>query len=151
METLDSWVPLYKSFSISSNGTTKGLFLATRGLRQRSPLSPFLLTVVADSPSQVITNAEAIGIFRGFQVGIEKVNISLLQFANDTLYMMNRKQRNIQKLKMLNSVFRIISGPKVNQNTTHLSVISIAESECLQFANILGCVHKGWPSEYLDL
>lgn len=71
-------------FSILLNGTPKGFFLASRGLRQGDPLSPFLFTLVADSLTQIINYAESIGLVKGFHVGEDKVNVSHLQFADDT-------------------------------------------------------------------
>lgn len=60
-------------FSILLNGTPKGFFSASRGLRQGDPLSPFLFTMAAHSLSQIIINAESRGLFKGFQVENDKL------------------------------------------------------------------------------
>lgn len=76
-----SWIPGYLSsdhFSIIMNGTPKGFFQASQGLRQGDAVSPFLFTLAIDSLSQIIIMAESKGLFRGFQVGSHKVKVSQL-------------------------------------------------------------------------
>lgn len=66
------------------------VFPATSGLRQGDLLSPFLLIMVADSLSQILKFAENNGLFKGFQVGSDKIKVSHLQFADETLLFMQR-------------------------------------------------------------
>lgn len=82
-------------YSILLMATPKDNFSATRGLRQGDPLLSFLFTLVADSLSQIITNVETAGIFRGFQVGSEKDKVLHLRFADATLFLMKGEHRNI--------------------------------------------------------
>lgn len=46
-------------FSIILDGSQKGFFSASRGLRRGDPLLPFLFTLAANSFSQIIINAES--------------------------------------------------------------------------------------------
>lgn len=71
-------------FSIITNGSPKGFFPISRGLRQGDPLSPFLFTLAAKSLSQIIFTVESKSLLKGFQVGSDKVNVSHLQSADDT-------------------------------------------------------------------
>lgn len=80
---------------------------------QGDPLSPFLFTLVADSFSQIISNAEAAGIFGGFQVGSEEVKVSYLQLADDTLLLMEGEHRNMRILKSLIQCFILVSVLKL--------------------------------------
>jgi len=43
------------SFAVMINGSPSRLFYATRGLRQGCPMSPFLLLLVAEGLSRVVT------------------------------------------------------------------------------------------------
>lgn len=89
------------------------------------------------------------GIFRGSLVGAEKV--SYLWFANDTLLLMSREQRNVLMLKSLIHCFELYSRLEVNWTKVHLLGISLPESKCIQMAHMLGFVNIGWPSEYSSL
>lgn len=92
----------------------KGFFPATKGLRQGDPLSPFLFILVADSLPQILNWAENIGILKGFQVGRYKVNVSYLQFADDTLILLEGEEDMVSILKSIIKCFGLVSGFKVN-------------------------------------
>ncbi|WKA09802.1 hypothetical protein VitviT2T_027421 [Vitis vinifera] len=74
------------SFAILVNGNAKGWVKVSRGLRQGDPLSPFLFTLVADVLSRLMIRAEETGITEGFLVGRDRTKVSLLQFADDTIF-----------------------------------------------------------------
>lgn len=48
------------------NGCPRGKFKSSRGLRQGDPLSPFLLTLVADGLGRLVDKAKEKGLFYGF-------------------------------------------------------------------------------------
>lgn len=96
---MGSRLPNYCPLFHSSKWTPKGFFPASRGSRQGEPLWPFLFTLVANSLSQTIINAKSIGLFKRFQAGDDKVNASQIQFADDTLLLMDEEQSNISILK----------------------------------------------------
>ena len=74
------------SFFVLVNGIAKGWIKATRGLRQGDPLSPFLFTTVVDALSRMMIRAKERGLFEGFTVGRDGSRVSLLQFADDTIF-----------------------------------------------------------------
>ncbi|RVW69982.1 putative mitochondrial protein [Vitis vinifera] len=86
MEILDEGCLSSSSFAILVNGNAKGWVKASRGLRQGDPLSPFLFTLVADVLSRLMIRAEETGITEGFFVGRDRTRVSLLQFADDTIF-----------------------------------------------------------------
>ncbi|RVW80650.1 hypothetical protein CK203_044356 [Vitis vinifera] len=55
-------------------------------LDEGDPLSPFLFTLVADVLSRLMIRAEETGITEGFLVGRDRTRVSLLQFADDTIF-----------------------------------------------------------------
>lgn len=71
---------------------------------------PFLFTLDADSFSKIIVHAEPIGLFKGFQVEDDKVNVSHLQFADDKLLLMDGEQSNMSILKSLIHCFELVFG-----------------------------------------
>lgn len=61
------------------------MFGASKGIRQRDPLSPFLLTLAVNGLSRMVTKAIKAGLFKGILVGKDKVEVYHLQFVNDAL------------------------------------------------------------------
>ncbi|RVX13392.1 Transposon TX1 uncharacterized 149 kDa protein [Vitis vinifera] len=93
------------SFAILVNGNAKGWVKASRGLRQGDPLSPFLFTLVADVLSRLMIRAEETGITEGFLVGRDRTRVSLLQFADDTIFFSKAPLDFLQNLKIILLVF----------------------------------------------
>ncbi|XP_062112533.1 secreted RxLR effector protein 78-like [Humulus lupulus] len=74
------------SYSVFINERPRGKFFTTRGLRQGDPLSPFLFTVVVDILGRMVDRAVESSLLHRFLIGREKVIVSHLQFANDTMF-----------------------------------------------------------------
>lgn len=108
-------------FSINIEGSLKGFFPTSRELRQEDPFSPFLFTLVADSFSQIFGKAESNACF---QVGAEKVNVSHLQFADDTLTFIDGDPKIGHILKSLIPCFELVSRLKVNWSKSHILTAS---------------------------
>lgn len=105
-----SWVygcPSSVHFLVILNGTPKGFFPTSRGLRQGDPPSPFLF-MAADSLSQILKSAENNGLFEGFQMSNDKVNVSHLQFADDMLILMEGEEDKVPLLKSLIKCFELV-------------------------------------------
>ena len=68
------------------NGNPTAEFLPQRGLRQRDPLTPFLFNVIAEALTGLMRRAMAENLYKGFSVGSNNVSISLLQYADDTIF-----------------------------------------------------------------
>ena len=89
------------SFSILVNGSPSKLFKASRGLRQRDPLSPFLFTIVVEALSLLLVRAREEGVIEGFKVNQDGEAISHLQFANDTILFSSTKRDEVMTLKRI--------------------------------------------------
>lgn len=100
-------------FSILINGTPKAFFAATRGLRQRDPLSPFLFTSMGDSFCQVINKGVSRGLIRG-SIGSQRLMLSHFQYADDTLILIINSRASLTNLKMIMRCFKMPSGLAVN-------------------------------------
>lgn len=85
-----NWISfcLSSSFSIMMNESPVGFFNASRGLRQRDSISPFLFIMVSEVLSSMIKKVE-MGFISGFRVGSSGVIISHLQFVDDTMIFCN--------------------------------------------------------------
>ncbi|RVW29709.1 putative ribonuclease H protein [Vitis vinifera] len=65
----------------------------------------FLFTLVADVLSRLMIRAEETGITEGFLVGRDRTRVSLLQFADDTIFFSKASLDLLQNLKIILLVF----------------------------------------------
>ncbi|GKE00040.1 reverse transcriptase domain, reverse transcriptase zinc-binding domain protein, partial [Tanacetum coccineum] len=86
------------SMSILVNGSLTEEFRLERGIRQGDPLSPFLFILAAEGLNAIVTEAVEKGIFRGVVVGENKVTVSHLQYADDTIFFGEWNKENAKSL-----------------------------------------------------
>ncbi|XP_071713639.1 uncharacterized protein [Rutidosis leptorrhynchoides] len=77
------------SVSILINGSPTKEFRLERGVRQGDPLSPFLFILAAEGLNILTKSAHERGYFKGVEVGKDRVNITHLQYADDTMFFEN--------------------------------------------------------------
>ena len=68
----------FASISVLVNGSPTSKFLPQNGLRQGDPLAPLLFNIVAEALNGMISQAMGRNLFRGFLVGLNKVEINIL-------------------------------------------------------------------------
>ncbi|KAL5556911.1 hypothetical protein UlMin_039147 [Ulmus minor] len=95
--------------------------------------------------------AVRIGEVKGFKVGREEVVVSHLQFADDTLFLLEPDKSNIEKVNTILKFFSMCSDLKINMNKSSLVGISLTEEEVGVLASEVGCEKGSWPMKYLGL
>lgn len=106
-----------KSASISSilvNGSPTTEFTPQRGLRQGDPLAPFLFNIVVEGLVGLMREAQEKNLFDGFKVGRNNVEISILQYADDTVFFGSASMANVRVIKVILRSFELVSGLKIN-------------------------------------
>lgn len=96
------------------NGSPSGEFRLGRGVRQGDPLSPFLFLVVAEGLSLLVRRAVDVGLLRPVEVGRDKIRVSHIQYADDTIFTAEGSQENVMAIKWLLKNFEALSGLSVN-------------------------------------
>ncbi|XP_077251856.1 uncharacterized protein LOC143891093 [Tasmannia lanceolata] len=128
-----------------------GFFKSSRGLRQGDPLSPFLFVIVAETLSRLIVSGCALGLFQGFKIARDRVEVSHLQFADDTLLFCCLDEASIANIKGAIRCYEMFSSQKVNFHKLFLFAINMPLALASSFARMLGCKLDSLPSKYLGL
>ena len=139
------------SFAVLVNGNAKGWVKASRGLRQGDPKSLFLFTLVADVLSRMLLRAGERNLLECFRVGRNRTSVSHLQFADDTIFFSNTREEELQTLKSLLLVFRLIYGLKVNLDKRNLFGINLDQNHLSKLVKLLDCKASDWAILYLGL
>lgn len=83
------------NFSVIINGKPRGFYGASRELRQGEMLSPFLFVLLVDGLSRLVERVKRINLIDCLSVGQDNVEVSHLQFANDTIFFSSSNEENI--------------------------------------------------------
>jgi len=139
------------TISILVNGSSTKEFKPSKGLRQGDPMAPFLLLIVAQGLAGLVKQATRKNLFSGIKVGEKKVEVNLLQFANDTLFVCESKVQNIMCIKAILRCFELSFGLKVNFYKSKIGAIEVDRNEVKMYSEILHCSLIDIPFTYLGL
>ena len=98
-------------FSILVNGSPKGFFGSSRGLRQGDPLFPLLFLLIMEVLSRLLKKTEECNLILGFHVGAGNfvgVSISHLLFADDTILFCDASREQLLSIRLVLSCFRLL-------------------------------------------
>ena len=101
--------------TVNINGEISPYFPTSCGVRQGDPFSPFLFNLVVDALAAILDKAKAAGHIRGITPHLAGGSgISLLQYADDTIIMVEDSDANISNLKFLLLCLQQMAGLKIN-------------------------------------
>ena len=139
------------SISILINGSPTKPFKMERGLRQGDPLSPFLFVLMAEVLHRMLLKAVNLGLIRGLLVGKDRIQLSHLQFADDTLIFCEAEEQYLQSIKELFLSFQSFSGLCVNYSKSGLLVLGKDEEWSLRMEQLMECRRIQLPFTYLGI
>src|ERR1044072_3656765 len=90
-------------------------------------------------------------LFKGYKFGREGLELALLQFAYDTMFLGEETNQNVLVIKSVLRHFERMSGLKVNFAKSKLARVSLEERRVHQFATMLNCKVMHIPFIYLGL
>jgi hypothetical protein len=140
-----------ENLSVLVNGSPTGEINIQRGLKQGDPLAPFLFLIVVEGFSGVMRNAVNMGLFKGISVGSTPVEISHLQYADDTLCFGEASVENLWTLKAILRGFEMASGLKVNFWKSGLMGVHVSSTFMEMASSFLNCRLGSIPFKYLGL
>jgi hypothetical protein len=137
--------------SVLLNGKPGKRFQCLRGVRQGDPLSPLLFVLAADFLQTLVNRAKDLGLLK-LPLPIQSDNdFPILQYADDTLIVMEGDTRQLFFLKTLLQNFSESTGLKVNYNKSMMLPINVTEARLDILANTFGCSKGTLPFTYLGL
>nr|XP_025625497.1 uncharacterized protein LOC112717769 [Arachis hypogaea] len=139
------------SISILVNGSPSKPFKMERGLRQGDPLSPFLFVLVVEVLNRMIRDAVRNGIISSLLVGRDNIELSHLQFTDDTILFCPPDEETIRNYKRLLRCFEIMSGLSINFEKPNLILVNCRQEWVTQMCQQLGCQEAALPVRYLGI
>jgi hypothetical protein len=115
--------------SVLVNGSPTDEFRFERGLRQVDLLSPFLFLLAAEGLNVMMSAMVSNNLFTTYGLGPQnEVQVSYLQFADDTLLVGAKNWANVRALKAVLVLFESVSGLKVNFHKSMLFGVNVVDS-----------------------
>lgn len=87
------------SVNVLVNGSPSGEFRMEREIHQGDPLSPFLFLVAAEGLNALVRRATRSGTLKGATIGQDKVELSHLHYADDTIFILQGSEENVREVK----------------------------------------------------
>jgi len=110
-----------------------------------------LFIIVAEGLSRLLREAKRASVFSGVEVGFERVNVDLLQFADDTLFFCNPSYHNVLSVKAILKCFELVLGLRVNFHKSALGVVGISNLDMIIYSKCLNCNQITLPFKYLGI
>jgi len=114
-------------------------------------MASFLFLIVAQGLAGLVKQATRKHLFSGIKVGDKKVDVNLLQFVDDTLFLYESNVQNIMCIKAILRCFKLSSDLRVNFHKSKIGAIGVDMYEVKMYSEIFHCSLMDIPFTYLDL
>jgi hypothetical protein len=148
------WVMQYVKdghLPININGEKGAYFGTSRGVRQGDPLSPLLFDYVVEALAVVVEEAKNSGHLTGPVPHLISGGVSLLQYADNTVVLLECSDSNILHLKFLLYCFENMSCMKINYHKSEVYVVRCEIYEQERVAHMLNYKLGQLPIVYLEM
>jgi mannosylglycoprotein endo-beta-mannosidase len=136
--------------AININRKVGNFFHNGRGVRQGDPLSPLLFDYAVDALAAILDKAKEAGHIQGVVPHLIQGGISHLQYANDTIIMIQPEDIQIANLKFILLCFENMSGIQINFHKSAVMVLGTSPLEQQHITNMLNS-EGTFPFTYLGL
>ena len=137
--------------SVLVNGSPSVEFIPQRGLRQGDSLAPLLFNIVVEALNGLMREAVEKNLFRGFSMGSNNVEISILQYADDTTFFDEASMENAKVIKAILRTFELVSGLKLNFTKNCFEAIGMPDQWKHDAAKHMNCSLLSIPFIYLGI
>ena len=112
-------------------------------------MSPFFFDAVVDGLTVSLEAAKEAGLITGLTPNLVDGGLSILQYADDTILLMENTTTNILHIKFLLYCFEQMSGMKINYHKSEVIVLGVEKDEQQRIANLFNCKLGSLPITYL--
>jgi len=137
--------------SVLVNGSPTSEFKPMRGLRQGDSLASFLFIIVVEGLAGLVRQALKANFLQGMKVGRSEIEICMLRFANDTLFMCTDNYSNVVAIKAILRCYELASRLKINFRKSKLEGLNVDRNFLVYFAKTLNCTQMKAPFKYLGM
>ncbi|BFG35264.1 hypothetical protein CerSpe_215380 [Prunus speciosa] len=99
----------------------------------------------------MVERAQEANLLHGLIVGQDEVEVSHLQFADDTTFFLDDKEESWRNLFDVLDLFCTVSGMKINKGKSSLLGINFNMASLEDKAGRWGCEVGSWPMVYLGM
>jgi hypothetical protein len=137
--------------SVLLNGVPGKLLACKRGVRQGDPMSPILFVMTAELLQCIINKAHHMGLIQMHIPSRGITNFPIIQYADDTILIMQASQRELLCLKAILKTFAQSIGLRVNYAKSCMVPLNMTEEKAELMTGFLGCKLQGMSFTYLGL
>lgn len=124
-------------------------FKTHKGLRHGDALSPLLFDLVVDALAVIMEKANIYGFFKGVLNENLTHGVKMLQYVDDTIFLIQDDIESARKLKFILSAFQQMSGLTINFHKSELFLFGEAKNKMnlyqLIFTCKMGCLPMRYP------
>jgi hypothetical protein len=115
-------------------------------------LSPILFNLVVDVLSRMLHKAINRGLMKGLGNELIEVGVVSLQYADDTILLIENNESYARNLKWILTCFELMSGMRINFDKSELVPINIeSEGVVNNWRDVPGCPVGAFPIKYLGI
>lgn len=120
-------------------------------MRQGDPISPLMFDLVVDALAAMVEAAKVGGHISGLVPYLIDQGVSMLQYAYDTVLLMEKTDENMLHMKFLLYCFEKMFGLKINYQKSEIFVMGCDREEQERVANKFNCKLGKLPMMYLGV
>jgi hypothetical protein len=136
---------------IKINDVVGPYFATHKGVRQGGPFPPLLFNIVVDGLACLIQKAQEEGLIKGIIPHIIRNGCCCLQYADDTIFLIQDCLEGARNLKFILCLFEKMSGLKINFHKSEVYCFGEANEVKELYANIFTCRISNLPMKYLGV
>jgi hypothetical protein len=126
-------------------------FKTYQGLRQGDPLPPFMFNLVAEVLTTLMKRSSRQGKVRGVMTHLIPEGITHIQYADDTISMVEGDDESTVNMKFIHYCFEWMSCLKIKYHKSKAYFFGMDELDSRRIANMLNCTMGSLPMKYLGI